>query len=149
MQRWLKSVGETVAENEPLIEVETDKVTIEIPAPASGVLAQILKQEQEEIAAGELLGMIEVGGEAPSKSWSIPEGTAREVAASDRSTAASVPAPASGVAAGQISPAVRRLLAQHGLQASAIRGSGAGGRITVDDVLAHVSSGRSSAQPDA
>src|SRR5690606_9012319 len=64
VQRWLKAVGETVAENEPLIEVETDKVTIEIPAPASGVLSEILKQEQEEIQPGELLGRISVGAAA-------------------------------------------------------------------------------------
>ncbi len=57
-------MGETVAENEPLIEVETDKVTIEIPAPASGVLSEILKQEQEEIQPGELLGRIAVGAAA-------------------------------------------------------------------------------------
>ncbi len=61
VQRWLKNIGETVAENEPLIEVETDKVTIEIPAPAGGVLREILKHEQEEIEPGELLGMIQVG----------------------------------------------------------------------------------------
>ena len=54
--RWLKDVGETVAENEPLIEIETDKVTVEMPAPAGGVLREILKQEQDEIEPGELLG---------------------------------------------------------------------------------------------
>src|SRR5688572_32328264 len=59
VQRWLKNIGETVAENEPLIEVETDKVTIEIPAPAGGVLREILKHEQEEIEPGELLGTIQ------------------------------------------------------------------------------------------
>ena len=64
VQRWLKSVGDAVVENEPLIELETDKVTIEIPAPAGGVLAEILKQEQDEIAPGELLGRIQAGGES-------------------------------------------------------------------------------------
>ena len=59
VQRWLKNIGEPVAENEPLIEVETDKVTIEIPAPAGGVLREILKHEQEEIEPGELLGTIQ------------------------------------------------------------------------------------------
>src|SRR5262245_9998144 len=61
VQRWLKAVGDAVVENEPLIELETDKVTIEIPAPAGGVLAEILKQEQDEIAPGELLGRIQAG----------------------------------------------------------------------------------------
>src|SRR6185312_3541802 len=56
--RWLKSVGEPVAEHEPLIELETDKVTVEVASPAAGVLAEILKQEQEEVAPGEILGRI-------------------------------------------------------------------------------------------
>src|SRR5271170_2083638 len=59
--RWLKREGERVEENEPLIEIETDKVTVEIAAPASGVLRQIVKQEQEEIAPGELLGRLDAG----------------------------------------------------------------------------------------
>src|SRR5207253_22102 len=62
--RWLKRLGESVAENEPLIEIETDKVTVELASPGSGVLREILKQEQEEIAPGELLGRIESGATA-------------------------------------------------------------------------------------
>src|SRR2546421_3420017 len=57
--RWLKKIGESVAENEPLIEIETDKVTVEVAAPGSGILTEIVKQEQEEITPGELLGRIE------------------------------------------------------------------------------------------
>src|SRR3954469_6088394 len=64
IQRWLKSVGDTVQENEPLIELETDKVTVEVASPGSGTLREILKQEQEEIEPGELLGRIEVIGAA-------------------------------------------------------------------------------------
>src|SRR5579859_509396 len=60
--RWLKSVGDSVAENEPLIEIETDKVTVEVASPGSGTLREILKQEQEEIGPGELLGRIEPAG---------------------------------------------------------------------------------------
>ncbi len=60
MLRWLKSVGDTVAEHEPLIELETDKVTVEIAAPAAGVLREIVKAEQEEIAPGEVLGRMEL-----------------------------------------------------------------------------------------
>src|SRR5256885_10028560 len=59
--RWLKSVGDAVAENEPLIEVETDKVTVEVAAPGSGTLREIFKQEQDEIGPGDLLGRIEGG----------------------------------------------------------------------------------------
>src|SRR4051812_2999308 len=66
--RWLKSVGESVTENEPLIELETDKVTVEVPSPGSGTLREILKQEQDEIGPGELLGRIEAAGVGRSAS---------------------------------------------------------------------------------
>src|ERR1700759_5053853 len=62
--RWLKTVGESVTENEPLIEIETDKVTVEVASPSTGTLREILKQEQEEIAPGDLLGRIEMAGNA-------------------------------------------------------------------------------------
>src|SRR5579885_2812819 len=68
--RWLKSSGETVELDEPLLEVETDKVTVEIASPAAGVLREVLKQAEEEIAPGDLLGRIEAldapGASAPS-----------------------------------------------------------------------------------
>ncbi|MGB8327671.1 MAG: biotin/lipoyl-containing protein, partial [Steroidobacteraceae bacterium] len=65
--RWLKAVGEPVVEHEPLIEVETDKVTIEIAAPAAGVLREILKRESDEIGPGELLGRIDTAARAAAK----------------------------------------------------------------------------------
>ncbi|MET0535846.1 MAG: 2-oxo acid dehydrogenase subunit E2 [Steroidobacter sp.] len=135
VQRWLKGIGEPVAENEPLIEVETDKVTIEIPAPAGGVLQEILKQEREEIEPGELLGTIQsvTDGAVPAAPVKKPINPAAEI----RTAAFAAHADA---LASQISPAVRRLLTQHGIAASTIRGSGAGGRVTVDDVLRHIGS---------
>lgn len=137
VQRWLKSVGDSVAENEPLIELETDKVTIEIPAPAAGVLAEILKQEQDEIAPGELLGRIESGAasQATPKLAPAPEAHAPAI---DDVTGAALTAHAAALSGGRNSPAVRRLLAEHKVHAADVRGSGAGGRITVDDVLEHV-----------
>src|SRR2546430_15654906 len=60
--RWQKAVGNTVTENEPLIELETDKVTVEVASPGSGTLREIVKQEQDEIGPGDLLGRIEGGG---------------------------------------------------------------------------------------
>src|SRR5580698_6433133 len=60
--RWLKNVGETVAADEPLIEIETDKVTVEVASPGAGILREIVKGEQEEIAPGEVLGRIETAG---------------------------------------------------------------------------------------
>jgi 2-oxoglutarate dehydrogenase E2 component (dihydrolipoamide succinyltransferase) len=135
--RWLKRPGETVRENEPLIEIETDKVTVEVAAPASGVLLEILKQEQEEIEPGALLGRL-----APLAATAA---TAASAPASDLASARERPisvsregeVPASGrrSAEGAVSPAVRRLLAEHRLEAAAVAASGPGGRITVEDVL--------------
>ncbi len=145
VQRWLKNIGETVAENEPLIEVETDKVTIEIPAPAGGVLSEILKHEQEEIEPGELLGTIQsaalAGNSAPES-----EATARNRPAAPGAEVrmAAYTAHAEALSTGRSSPAVRRLIAEHGLESAPIRGTGAGGRVTVDDVLAYVASQRAS-----
>jgi len=120
---WLKNVGESVTQNEPLLEITTDKVTVEIAAPATGILREILKSADQPIQAGEVLGRIEVGavpvaGPAPER----------------RPTSTGEPAPA------ELTPAVRRLLAEHGLEASTITGTGRGGRITVQDVEAHLAS---------
>ncbi len=169
--RWMKTVGQTVKQNEPLIEIETDKVTVEIAAPATGVLREIVKGEQDEIAPGEVLGRIEAsegqesaavadsadgsddprGGAsaAPDRrtvidangfgsSSSAPpggDGDAREAAGTSAAT------PPGRFAANLLSPAVRRLLSENSLEPSTIRGTGLGGRITVEDVLAAVAAG--------
>jgi len=149
--RWLKAVGETVHANEPLIELETDKVTVEIPAPATGVLTRIAKHEQEQIEPGELLGCLEELEHAPAEAVSPRAHAAAEASRAERAVHPATqlpphPAPqtATSVArrtgAGQPSPAVRRLLAERGLEPARVRGTGPGGRITVDDVLAHSAS---------
>ena len=125
--RWLKRVGESVEANEPLIELETDKVTVEVASPASGVLAEILKQEQDEIVPGELLGRIETGA-----AQSAGAAAANRAAAAG---AARAGAPAGSRATSQASPAVQRLLAERGLSAADVQGTGPSGRITVEDVL--------------
>jgi 2-oxoglutarate dehydrogenase E2 component (dihydrolipoamide succinyltransferase) len=140
VQRWLKSVGDTVTENEPLIEVETDKVTIEIPAPASGILQAIFKQQNEEIEPGDLLGRIQPHASSSNNSAaSAPPLTAQRSAQvpADAMAVGARRASADVALAGRISPAVRRLLAEHGLELAQVTGTGAGGRVTVDDVLAH------------
>jgi 2-oxoglutarate dehydrogenase E2 component (dihydrolipoamide succinyltransferase) len=127
--RWLKQVGETVAEHEPLIEIETDKVTVEVAAPASGVLREILKAAHDEVQPGELLGRLDPAAAGDeSGTWaSLPALKVNPVPpAAPRHTAA---------ASAALSPAVRRLLSEHGLEAAQVRGSGADGRITVEDVL--------------
>jgi len=145
--RWLKQVGESVTENEPLIEIETDKVTVEVAAPGSGVLREILRHEQEEITPGELLGVIaaESGATTDVTSSSPPESRPAGATPSGgdaavlHATTAAAPGTGAGAAAagaaGQLSPAVRRLLAEHGLNAADLRGSGERGRLTVEDVV--------------
>jgi 2-oxoglutarate dehydrogenase E2 component (dihydrolipoamide succinyltransferase) len=145
VQRWLKSVGDAVVENEPLIELETDKVTIEIPAPAGGVLAEILKQEQDEIEPGELLGRIQAGAESSVAAKPVAAPAQEAASAVDDVTTAALSAHAAALSGGRNSPAVRRLLSEHRLHPTDIRGSGAGGRITVDDVLEHVARKQQSA----
>jgi 2-oxoglutarate dehydrogenase E2 component (dihydrolipoamide succinyltransferase) len=126
---WLKQVGESVTRNEPLLEITTDKVTVEIAAPATGILREILKSADQPIQAGEVLGRIEVGAvEAAGRAKADGAAPARESAA------------AGAPAAAELTAAVRRLLAEHGLEPSAISGTGRGGRITVQDVEAHVAS---------
>jgi 2-oxoglutarate dehydrogenase E2 component (dihydrolipoamide succinyltransferase) len=140
--RWLKAVGDPVTENEPLIEIETDKVTVEVAAPGSGTLLEIFKQEQDEIGPGDLLGRIEANGTASMDAGVVKPGVASATSTSARavtpaSGAASTSAEASATDARALSPAVRRLLAERGLDASEVRGTGQGGRITVEDVLGH------------
>jgi 2-oxoglutarate dehydrogenase E2 component (dihydrolipoamide succinyltransferase) len=139
--RWLKSVGEPVTEHEPLLELETDKVTVEVASPGAGVLTEILKQEQEEVAPGELLGRIgaAAAANAPVAAASSTAPIAPSRTASAESGAhARAAGSAVGAAARQLSPAVRRLLAEHSLDAASVQGTGEGGRITVPDVLRHV-----------
>lgn len=130
--RWLKQVGEAVAENEPLIELETDKVTVEVASPGAGVLGEILKHEQEEISPGELLGRI-----VPA----APAEGARAAVAAAPAAAPAPAAPARAAAGGQLSPAVRRLLGEHGLAPAQVSGSGPAGRIMVEDVLKAAAAG--------
>jgi 2-oxoglutarate dehydrogenase E2 component (dihydrolipoamide succinyltransferase) len=186
--RWLKNIGETVAENEPLIEIETDKVTVEVASPGAGILREIVKGEQEEIEPGEVLGRIEaadagVGAAVVDSASKAVAGGGRTGDAVSRGVVAPVVDPASqavavggpvgdavtrgvvppvvdpasqavavgsvdalssaaGAGAAQLSPAVRRLLSENGLEAASVRGTGRAGRITVEDVLAAIASGR-------
>jgi 2-oxoglutarate dehydrogenase E2 component (dihydrolipoamide succinyltransferase) len=133
--RWLKKAGEAVRENEPVVELETDKVTVEVAASGSGVLREILKQEGDELEPGEVLGRIESGVSVSAPTSQVVESRvpAQQLAADAHSS----PRPEDAKAVAQLSPAVRRLLNERGLEASAVRGTGQGGRITVEDVLSH------------
>ena len=154
--RWLKSIGETVAENEPLIEIETDKVTVEVASPGAGILREIVKGEQEEIVPGEVLGRIEtaagaVGGGALDAG--AADGSSHAGRRVDVATGTALPAAGAkdNSAAARFSPAVRRLLNENSLDPAGVRGTGLGGRITVEDVLAVIAerSGTAAARPQA
>jgi 2-oxoglutarate dehydrogenase E2 component (dihydrolipoamide succinyltransferase) len=140
---WFKSVGEAVAENEPLLEISTDKVNMEVAAPASGTLTEILKNDGEQVEPGEVLGRIDaaVTSAASSQADSPPPVSPQADGAEKPGTAG-----AQG-GSGELSPAVRRLLKEHGVEASQITGTGKGGRITHDDVMKHVESHAGAAAP--
>jgi 2-oxoglutarate dehydrogenase E2 component (dihydrolipoamide succinyltransferase) len=133
VQRWLKAVGQATRRHEPLVEIETDKVTVEVSSPADGVLAEIVAAEGTDVAPGALLGRLRAGTAAASAANSPAPNAAAP-------NAAAAPAPSGHAGAarstGGPSPAVRRLLAERGLNPEDVAGSGGGGRITVEDVLA-------------
>lgn len=124
---WLKRPGEAIRENEPLVEISTDKVTIEIASPATGVLSEVLKTEGDAVLPGELLGRIQTGAVGASESKSSGE---RKDAASQTGVAGVV----NSAALDSYSPGVRRLLREHNLDPVVIPKVGRGGRLTVEDV---------------
>ena len=128
---WRKQVGDAVAQDEILVELETDKVVLEVPAPQAGVLAEIVKNTGDTAVADEILARIDTDGAAAG---------AGKAAAGDTKTDATAGAKAddSAAAAASLSPAVRKLVDEHDLDPSAIEGTGKGGRLTKGDVLAYV-----------
>lgn len=130
--RWCKAVGDTVAKDEPLLELETDKVTVEIAAPADGTLIEILKQANAEVSPDEVLARLSLSRHTATS----PRATA---AAAASSSPASPPREAlapsgTGAAHSHLSPSVRRLLREHSIDAADVVGTGLDGRITAQDV---------------
>ncbi|HET8690634.1 MAG TPA: dihydrolipoamide acetyltransferase family protein [Steroidobacteraceae bacterium] len=149
VQRWLKAPGDAVGRNEPLVEIETDKVTVEVPAPADGTLAEIVAAEGVDVEPGGLLGRLGTGGVAAAKSAAAPAAPKSADVRPSGKPGVRTATPAAA-AAGRLSPAVKRLLAERGLDAGDVQGSGEGGRITVDDVLAATPrAGRAASVPAA
>jgi 2-oxoglutarate dehydrogenase E2 component (dihydrolipoamide succinyltransferase) len=134
--RWLKQVGDPVAENEPLIEIETDKVTVEVASPGAGVLREIVRHEQEEITPGELLGWLDPEGKPEVVAVVRPPSVSARAEGHLTGDVQTAPAAQGRPGASPpLSPAVRRLLTERGLEAASVPGTGPGGRITVEDVL--------------
>ncbi len=126
---WHKKVGDAVTRDENLVDLETDKVVLEVPAPADGILAEIMFQVGDTVGSGELLAKITSGAAAASSPASVKEAAedkAPVLANEDKST----------------SPVVRRMLAENDLQPGQIQGTGKDGRITKDDVLSYIESNR-------
>jgi 2-oxoisovalerate dehydrogenase E2 component (dihydrolipoyl transacylase) len=147
--KWLKKVGDSVKELEPLLEVNTDKVDTEIPAPTSGTVLQIVAQEGVPARVGELLAIIGAAGESvenastaasPSQKTEAPKVIASEPSTTD------FPPITTDRELGFISPVVAKIAAEHGLDLSQVRGTGLGGRITKNDVLNYVQSGKPAKQ---
>ena len=132
VRAWLKQVGDLVAVNDPLVELETDKVTQEVPSPAAGVLSEILLERDAEAVPGALLGRIEAAG-SPAQAG-VQE--AKPVAALKKETpdGAPGPRPAPGNGEERLSPSVKRALMQHKLDPTALTGTGRAGRLTREDV---------------
>jgi 2-oxoglutarate dehydrogenase E2 component (dihydrolipoamide succinyltransferase) len=135
--KWFKAVGEDVVRGESLFEVSTDKVDTEIPAPASGILTSVLVQEGETVDVGTVLAVI--GGDPAATNAPTPRTPSPTTVKAERASASS-PKSLTNDEAQQLSPVVRRLLKEHGLEASQITGTGANGRLTRDDVLDYVAS---------
>jgi 2-oxoglutarate dehydrogenase E2 component (dihydrolipoamide succinyltransferase) len=156
--QWLKKPGDAVAADEPIASLETDKVAVEVPSPVAGVMGEQLVKEGDTVNVGAVIATIEAGG-APAKAAPAAAAPAPVVSAP---APAPVPAPAAAptpVAAPvaeqadagsmTLSPAVRRIVLEHGLDPSRITGTGKDGRLTKDDVMAAIASGTAPAPASA
>lgn len=142
VRAWLKKVGEAVKADEPIVELETDKVAVEVPAPADGVLSAITLGEGDDAPPGAVLGVLTLGAiSAPAAKSAAPTPAKREAAA---------PALTNGREM-RFSPLVKRLVAEHGVAVGDIVGTGRDGRITHKDVEAHIARGaeKPAAKPGA
>jgi len=143
--KWFKKPGEAVAVDEPLVELETDKVTIEVPAPAAGVLADIAAKDGDTVAVGAVLGQIKEGAgggaakSAPVATPSVTPGASPSASPPPpQSAPAAAPKPAPVMAKSPeapLAPSVRKLAAESGIDAAALAGSGKDGRVTKGDML--------------
>ncbi|MEO8141118.1 MAG: 2-oxo acid dehydrogenase subunit E2 [Sphingomicrobium sp.] len=139
VRAWLKRVGDVVAVNDPLVELETDKVTQEVPSPVAGVLSEILLDTDAEAVPGALLGRISDGG-TPAQAGAQTERLARADTVAKDALRATGPLPSQGYGEHRLSPSVKRAILQHGIDPARLTGSGRDGRITRDDVDAAVAS---------
>ena len=140
--KWLKAVGDSVAEYDALLEVNTDKVDTEVPSPASGVVLEILAAEGTVVHAGEVLAVIGAPGETAEAASPAPAAAKQASPAASAAPAAAPPTPAAGSSAprdlGFISPVVAKIAGENNLDLSMVTGTGLNGRITKNDVLKYL-----------
>jgi 2-oxoglutarate dehydrogenase E2 component (dihydrolipoamide succinyltransferase) len=149
--RWFKKAGDAVAVDEPLVELETDKVTIEVPAPSAGTLGEITAKDGETVAVGALLGQITDGAAGAAKPAAAP---AKAAAPAQQASPPPAAAPVAAAAAPKappadapLAPSVRKLSAESGVDASTVPGSGKDGRVTKGDMLAAIEKAASAPTP--
>jgi 2-oxoglutarate dehydrogenase E2 component (dihydrolipoamide succinyltransferase) len=136
MLQWKKKAGEAVTADEILIEIETDKVVLEVPAPSSGVLAEIVVADGGMVVSEQVIARIDSAGKASAAAASAPA-----IAAAPAAAAVAAPAATGGSMAGVAMPAAAKLMADNSLAAGSVAGSGKDGRVTKGDVLAAVAGG--------
>ncbi|OZB02693.1 MAG: dihydrolipoamide succinyltransferase [Rhizobiales bacterium 39-66-18] len=151
--KWFKKPGEAVKADEPLVELETDKVTVEVPAPAAGVLAEIVAKDGETVGVGALLGMLGEGSgaaAAPAPKAEAPKAEAPKAPPpGQQAPSAPKPAPAKAAATDANGPAVARLAAESGVSPAGVDGSGKDGRVTKGDMLSAIAAVQAAPAPVA
>jgi len=155
--KWFKKPGEVVAVDEPLVELETDKVTIEVPAPAAGMLADIAAKDGDTVAVGAVLGQIKEGAagaakSAPAAASATPSASPPPAQSALAAASKQAPKPVTSAAPASakptdapLAPSVRKLAAESGVDAASVAGSGKDGRVTKGDMLAAIE--RAAARP--
>lgn len=139
---WHKQPGDAVERDEVLVDIETDKVVLEVPAPEAGVLEAIIEEEGSTVLSKQLIAKLKPGAVAGEPT---SDTTQESEASPDKRHKASLTEESSDA----LSPAVRRLLAEHSLDASQVKGTGVGGRITREDIEAHLANGSSAKSADS
>ncbi|HGY9614977.1 2-oxoglutarate dehydrogenase complex dihydrolipoyllysine-residue succinyltransferase [Vibrio harveyi] len=139
---WHKQPGDVVERDEVLVDIETDKVVLEVPAPEAGVLEAIIEEEGATVLSKQLIAKLKPGAVAGEPTT---DSTEDKEASPDKRHKATLTEESNDA----LSPAVRRLLAEHGLEASQVKGSGVGGRITREDIEAHLSNAKAAPKAEA
>lgn len=132
---WHKQVGEFVAEGENLVDLETDKVVLEMPAPISGVLKEVVQEDGATVAAGDVVALIEAGEQPAADNSPAPEETPAQAATAEKAAAAAEAVDKNA------SPAARKMAQEHDVKSQDIAGSGRGGRVTKGDVQQYLATG--------